>query len=48
MPDYMEGIPVWFYVIVVIVGVAVTLLACMPTKWVERLFHRLDRKFGRK
>jgi hypothetical protein len=47
MPDYMQGIPIWFYVVVVIVGVAITLLACMPTKWVERFLKTLDRKFGR-
>ncbi len=47
MPDYMEGVPVWFYVIVVLVGVAITLLACMPAKWVEKLMKTLDRKFGR-
>lgn len=47
MPDYMQGIPTWFYAIVVIAGVAITALACMPHKWVEKALKNLDRKFGR-
>ncbi len=47
MPDYMQVIPVWFYAVVVIVGIAITLFACMPSKWVEKLLNTLDRKFGR-
>lgn len=47
MTDYMQGIPTWFYAVVVVVGIAITLLACMPTKWVEKLMQTLDRKFGR-
>jgi hypothetical protein len=47
MPDYMQAIPIWFYPAAVLVGVVITLVSCMPTKWVEKLMKTLDRKFGR-
>jgi len=48
MGEFMGEVPTWFYVVVVLLGVAITLLACMPTKWVEKLLKEMDRRFGRR